>query len=133
LSAWQLWMCGDPSKQHPPFRKVTVDDFRPHSNQRKRFSDLRFLMRIMEQHVNEANAWIVAGTSPTLLEANAMFTVAFPRLGLFDATSSQRAAQFSLLSVVKLLRKKRAAAATADTAGPAAVVDDAGAAEDSDS
>jgi hypothetical protein len=124
LSAWQLWMCGDPSKQHPPFRKVTVDDFRPHSNQRKRFSDLRFLMRIMEQHVNEANAWIVAGTSPTLLEANAMFTVAFPRLGLFDATSSQRAAQFSLLSVVKLLRKKRAAAATADAAGPAAVVDD---------
>ena len=38
-----------------------------------------------------------------------------------------------LLSVVKLLRKKRAAAATADAAGPGAAVDDAGAAEDSDS
>lgn len=45
---WSLWVCGSPDDRIPPLRYVQSTDI-GNTNTRKRFSDLRFLMSLLEK------------------------------------------------------------------------------------
>ncbi|KAG7357915.1 hypothetical protein IV203_014531 [Nitzschia inconspicua] len=67
--AWQYWMCGDRQKRYPPLRNLSRDDM-PSTNMRKRLSDLRYLMQLVEKRVEEQEKWIA---NPSIEQANEMF------------------------------------------------------------
>ena len=104
LSAWQLWCCGDPSHQYPPFSHILPDDLSD-SNTRKRLSDFRVLMIAMEQRVKASgpSAWIA---QPSVEQANSMFSCAVQVLDSLAAAQAgdQCAMQMSFMTACKLLR-----------------------------
>ncbi|KAG7357686.1 hypothetical protein IV203_002374 [Nitzschia inconspicua] len=69
--AWQYWMCGDRQKRYPPLRNLSRDDM-PSKNMRKRLSDLRYLMQLVEKRVEEQGKWIA---NPSIEQSNEMFEV----------------------------------------------------------
>ena len=101
LAAWHLWCCGDESKGYPPFRQVLPQDLpdQHSANARKRLSDFRFLMKAL---TDAAQASSVYYSKPTIVQANEMFEVALPRLGVLDGT--ERIAQLAFMTVVGKLR-----------------------------
>jgi hypothetical protein len=46
--AWQMWVVVDSRKGYPPLRKLSPSDFLTRNN-RKRFSDLKYLMKKIEE------------------------------------------------------------------------------------
>lgn len=55
-NAFLLWTCGNVSLGYPPFRMLGPDDM-PTSNMRKRFSDLKQLMRMLESEAERLAIW----------------------------------------------------------------------------
>ncbi|KAI9906369.1 hypothetical protein PsorP6_002974 [Peronosclerospora sorghi] len=49
---WQLWCCGDPDQRVPPLKSLQPTDLETR-NARKRLSDLKFLMSIIENRAVE--------------------------------------------------------------------------------
>jgi len=52
LEGWNLWLDGDPSRKHPPYRDLTPEDFGPvgTSTQRKLLCDWKAVFGYMEKH-----------------------------------------------------------------------------------
>jgi hypothetical protein len=104
-SAWLIWCCGDPACSLPPLRQVEASDFEKGSDDRKRFSDLKFLM-------NAVRAAVPASPPPSSLEeANAMLSAAIPLLGFPEETEKtackRRLTQYTWLTYVNDLRKMK--------------------------
>lgn len=99
LSAWQLYVCGDRSKGYPPFRFLQPPDMST-KNLRKRLSDFKFLMQVLEKKVKVLEKWIA---TPSLEQANEMFVAASPVLeSAFRKT--QRSSQLQWSTVVNKVR-----------------------------
>jgi len=112
LHAWQLFMCGDATKGYPPLRKLTSADVGSDKNQRKRFSDYKFLMEKIEAKARQESRW---NPQPSLTQANEMFevgeTAIFPSepLGISSSATSpvtrkRRRGQMKWTTLVKLNR-----------------------------
>ncbi|EKX55074.1 hypothetical protein GUITHDRAFT_149947, partial [Guillardia theta CCMP2712] len=56
LSAWNLWFCGNEKKQIPPLRNVSAGELKPGQSNTKRRSDVKFLVKCFEQHMNNVLA-----------------------------------------------------------------------------
>lgn len=121
LSAWQLWRCGDPSKGYPPFWHIHPTEDIKDPNTRKRFSDMKFLMNALEAKAKAANVWV---ETPTIEQANSIYSTAFPLLGLpasSETDRQRRMTQATFMSTVKFLRQKLRLEAAASGAGAATV------------
>jgi len=51
-----LWFCGNDKKQIPPLRNVAAGELKPGRSNTKRRSDVKFLVRCFEQHMNNVLA-----------------------------------------------------------------------------
>ncbi|KAG7355328.1 D-tyrosyl-tRNAtyr deacylase [Nitzschia inconspicua] len=104
--AWQYWMCGDRQKRYPPLRNLSRDDM-PSTNMRKRLSDLRYLMQLVEKMVEEQGKWIA---NPSIEQANEMFEVGKDVLDISDFSEKgrkRRGLQMKWTSMVTQVRNKR--------------------------
>lgn len=119
-SAWLIWCCGDPANSVPALRHLEASDFEKvlamccacslrsqGSDDRKRFSDMKFLMTAVRQAVPDS-------PPPTSLEeANAMLSAALPLLGFPEETEKtackRRLTQYTWLTYVNDLRKMKRA------------------------
>ncbi|KAG7350981.1 hypothetical protein IV203_010341 [Nitzschia inconspicua] len=104
--AWQYWMCGDPQKQYPPLRNLRKDDM-PNTNLRKRLSDFRYLMQLIEERVEEKGKWIA---HPSIEQANEMFEAGKDILDISDVSEKgrkRRGLQMKWSSMVTQVRNKR--------------------------
>ncbi|KAG7340343.1 hypothetical protein IV203_023886 [Nitzschia inconspicua] len=104
--AWQYWMCGDRQKRYPPLRNLSRDDM-PSTNMRKRLSDLRYLMQLVEKRVEEQGKWIA---NPSIEQANEMFEVGKDVLDISDVSEKgrkRRGLQMKWTSMVTQVRNKR--------------------------
>jgi hypothetical protein len=97
---FQIFCCGDASKMICPLIETEPSDY-SNINQRKRFSDLKFLMSKLIENLKENKKW---HANPTIFEANEMIKEAMPCLGLEN--SKRRLIQMSWTSAVTTLRKK---------------------------
>lgn len=68
-TAWQAYCCGNQGEGYPALRTLKSVDL-SNVNAKKRLSDFRFLMNIIEEKVKEAGRWVAV---PTLLQANVMY------------------------------------------------------------
>jgi hypothetical protein len=99
---FQHWFIG--SNSEPPLRRIKPIDLP--KNQRKRLSDLKWIMQKMETNIKGQNRWT---DNPTLLQVNDMFDIGFAGLGLIDTTLTNRTRRLGEMkwnTVVKVLRKQ---------------------------
>ncbi len=94
--AFILWACGSVEKDLPPFRFLTPHDM-PSKNVRKRLSDFRTLMNILESGAKEGDAcWPCDGSgkwksSLSPAEANAVFGTVGKLISVPEETTKGRA------------------------------------------
>lgn len=121
---WGNWWIGDSTAKIPPLSKVR--NMHLPSAQKKRFSDLKFLMNSIIKALEQAGRFI---PEPSVIEVGAMFDHANNLLGLEPRTPTgrvRRTGQLAWSTVVKQLRKKQSStnsgeeAEEADAAGEAA-------------
>ncbi len=67
LILWQLYVCGHPSENIPPLRIVAPFDFSI-LKERKKLTDVRFLMKRLQNESMKKGLWI----SPMTIEQAAM-------------------------------------------------------------
>lgn len=65
---WRQWCCGDSEMGFLPLREIQTSDISTPNN-RKRLSDLKFLMKFIEQRLQERGVW---KESPSEIEADQM-------------------------------------------------------------
>jgi hypothetical protein len=107
LTAWQLWCCGNAENHWPPFRSLEPSDMGTR-NLRKRLSDLRFLMRKIEQLVKavDASMWV---DTPSIQKTIDMFALAEPGLELANVSEQKRkrrCGQLCWITVVDEIRSR---------------------------
>jgi hypothetical protein len=104
--AWQTWCCGDPARGYPPLRGLSPTDL-PKENMRKRLSDLKYLMRAIEDKARELGTFRL---NPTIKDAISIYEQCKTVIQV-DRISSQsrkrRRNQLTWQSVVSLLRSQR--------------------------
>ncbi|KAG7371051.1 protein-L-isoaspartate O-methyltransferase [Nitzschia inconspicua] len=83
LAVLDVW--GSP-KAVSSFAKLSRDDM-PSTNMRKRLSDLRYLMQLVEKRVEEQGKWIA---NPSIEQANEMFEVGKDVLDISDVSEKGR-------------------------------------------
>lgn len=106
--AWQIYVCGNPSNNTPPLRIVRNSDM-PTLNQSKRFSDYTFLMKKIEQYLQQNNHMESYPPNPTIEWANAMYLHASKSLNIEEATPKgrkRRMIQLRWSTAAKLVRIK---------------------------
>lgn len=113
--AWALWWLGDPAKKITPIRNVQPLDLY-NSNQRKRLSDWRFAMRILEDLAREAGADCptsadLMSSVPSENKVNTWFQEAVRGLHRYAATETstrrkRHLAELRVTTLVKELREK---------------------------
>ena len=107
LLAWQYWVCGDREKELPPLRSLSPDDMSS-KNMRKRLSDFKFLMQIIEEKIKEIGEW---KDNVTVQEANEMFAKCKHLVLVQDNVSEKmrkrRPEQIKWSTMVNLIRKKQ--------------------------
>lgn len=106
LLAWQYWCCGNPAKEYPPLLSIRPSEI---SNPavRKRYSDYKFIMMIIQSAAIDTGTWIRPATA---IQANRMFTLNENALRLPAVTSKnreRRIGQLQWTSVAKELRMLR--------------------------
>lgn len=99
------------------YLSATLNQAISQTKTQKGLSDLRFLMLKIENFVKAENAW--PGTSLTIDDANTMFNLAIPKLGVFSTVTDhaeriRRTNQMTVYTVVRLLRKKNGSEAAED-------------------
>ena len=102
--AWQNWMLRDTIKRIPKLRNCSSVDFTD-KNQRKRFSDFGFLMRLIENNARENNLWVV---NPSIQQLNAMYKSWMDNVNIPEVTEKGRArrkGQLKWSSVVTFLKR----------------------------
>lgn len=100
---WRLWCCGDDEKGHLPLKRIQASDIAS-LNDRKRLSDLKFLMKYIEKELQERGVWKV---NPTPLEADQMLRAASNQLPSPAANAKGQKRELQSLkwhSAVTLLR-----------------------------
>ena len=106
LIAWQHWCCPDTRNGYPPLRKVEARDLSS-LNLRKRLSDLRFLMKQVEEEAKRLNIW---SDNISVQVANELFERCSSVIHLQNAENShaeRRHGQISWTSHVVLLRRQQ--------------------------
>lgn len=106
LLAWQYWCCGDPSRDWPPFRRLQASGI-PKGEARKRFPDLKFLMKRIQDKVQDEGKWV---PNPSIQQANEMYnvgvTVLYDNMPTSSPTKSKRRFHTEWSTMVNQLRKK---------------------------
>jgi hypothetical protein len=98
-NAISLWFFGDPSRSISPFRNLEPTDFGD-DNQRKRFSDWKKVMLLLEQYLLKNHHDLMNGVKESDVEL--IHQYAKSCFGL----SGNRRNQLTVLSVAKIIRKK---------------------------
>ena len=106
LPAFLQWHIGDPVKGYPPLRYLDPCDVGDEKdpvglNKQKRLADLQKIMKMMEDEVKKKNKWV---ESPTLSQANEMFSVALPALGIPQTTPKGRKRRMDQLAWTTFVR-----------------------------
>ena len=84
--AFQLWLLGNPQRQHPPYKQLSPVDM-PSSNDRKRLSDFAVLMKRIESKVVEIDAWI---EDPSSIDVDRMYDAVIDLIEIPDLTPANR-------------------------------------------
>jgi hypothetical protein len=105
---WQLWMCGHTAHGYMPRRHLESIDLNI-KDSKKRLSDLRFIMHMLEEKAQEEGVW--SGQRPSLLQANEMYdackiVVEVP-IETENKKRKRRREQLTWRTVVNLLRRKQ--------------------------
>jgi hypothetical protein len=105
LLAFQHYCRGDDAKGYPPYRRLQPLDMSS-KNLRRRLSDFKFLMGMMEMELMAKSNWI---ESPTLEEVNQMYDIALPVFSVTIPSHTQgarkrRKAHFKWTTMVHLVR-----------------------------
>ncbi|GLD96214.1 hypothetical protein PINS_up004892 [Pythium insidiosum] len=79
---WRQWCCGDTSRGYIPLRQLETSDMAT-VNARKRLSDLRFLMRHIENALQQRGVW---KSEPSLIEADQMLRAVAQELPIAGST-----------------------------------------------
>lgn len=106
ISAWQHWCCRDTARNLPALKMIKSNDIAD-LKIRKRFSDLKYAMTLIQDYLTENGAWI---ENPTSLQANEMLAIAQEHIGVSvttPQTRNRRIAQMKWTTVVKEMRKAR--------------------------
>lgn len=106
LIMWQLWMCGNETKEWPPFRWLDTSDLST-KNLKKRYSDLCYLMKGIEDE-SKLQGIQPRGT-PSIDQVNDIFQKCRHVVEISPATNCQRKrrkAQLSWRTVVNILRQE---------------------------
>jgi integrase len=97
-----LWCCGDKNKNYPPLRTL-----KPHEldskNCRKRLSDLKYLMTIIENAASDDNINV---SKITPAEAQTIYFKYQSNLNIKDRNGKRRIGQLSWMSTATFARKK---------------------------
>ena len=106
--AWQLWCCGDSERMCPPFKSLHPSELKS-SNAKKRLSEYKFLMNLIE---NRAISLGIFKAKPTIPEAIEIFAACkdvtnVPETSLKNR--KRRVSQLSWITVATLIRKKKVA------------------------
>eukprot|EP00924_Labyrinthula_sp_SR-Ha-C_P014656 snap_masked-scaffold_74-processed-gene-0.44-mRNA-1 protein AED:0.01 eAED:0.01 QI:0/-1/0/1/-1/1/1/0/718 len=104
-SLWLIWNCGNAEKSLPPLKTCTPIDM-PNRNCRKKLSDLKFLMNLLE---NEASKKNLSPSIKSLQDAQFWFDECKKVLEVKKVTPmkrSRRTKELSWQTVVKLKRKE---------------------------
>ena len=104
---WQQWCCGDADQGLPPLKSLQPTDLQTR-NARKRLSDLKFLMAIIESKAVE-----LSKMKPRLniVEAIEIFEACKDEVDVPETSSKnrkRRTSQLSWITVATLKRKKEA-------------------------
>jgi hypothetical protein len=105
LVAWQYWMCGSRTKHYPPLRKCKPSDISNRTT-RKRFSEYKILMNMLEVEARRHPPWV---ETPTIDQANRQFGLIKHIVSISEITEknrSRRVGQISWTTVVRLLREE---------------------------
>lgn len=109
--AWINWCLKNTSKGYPPLRKITPEDFGNQKCKRKRLSDFRFLMNILQNELVSNNLWI---EDPTIEQVNNMYyqSIDSLRLSRIDEDEERdsfvrRIGQIKWTSAVTIVRNNR--------------------------
>lgn len=99
---FQVWCLGDDSEAVPPLRNVDNRDVPARLH--KRLTDVRYLMRKLEDKLRKDEQWI---ENPTIVQVNDMFSHAEDaiRLGATDGNHQRRHGQLEWTTLVKENRK----------------------------
>ena len=103
--AWQYWCCGDPFKGYLPLKYVQPQDIY-NLKARRRLSDFRFLMKLVEE---EATRLGIMKSNPTVEEAIEIFERCKYAVEVDDESlqhRKRRVAQLAWITVATELRKK---------------------------
>ncbi|ETL79786.1 hypothetical protein L917_19651 [Phytophthora nicotianae] len=103
--AWVFWCCEDPSRSLPPYRRLKNADLSD-NKQKKRLSDLKFLMNLVEQ---QAVTLHIDTRSLTAEEAVSVFRRCEGVLAVPEVTAKARKRRSSQLvwqTVTSIMRKK---------------------------
>jgi hypothetical protein len=109
LFSWQFWCCGDLKRNIVPFRNFESRDMSK-QNSRKRLSDFKFLMNILEDEAKKKHLW---KASINISDANSIFYQVSQVLDIQAASKmnrKRRLPQMQWRTLVKELRisqKKR--------------------------
>ncbi|KUF87133.1 hypothetical protein AM587_10002055 [Phytophthora nicotianae] len=104
--AWVFWCCGDPARSLPPFRRLKSVDLREKKH-KKRLSDLKFLMGLVEERASALN--IDTRTLTTTEEAVEVFRRCEDVLEMPDETPNARKRRSNQLvwqTVTSIMRKR---------------------------
>lgn len=100
---WEYWLCGDAEKNIPPLKHLQPFDF-THRNQKKRFSDLKYLM----YHFMECLAADDLTSNISISEARIVYSNIKDKISLHETTKEnhrRRKVQTLWTTMVTYLRK----------------------------
>jgi len=107
LVAWQYWICGDRGKELPPLRNLSPDDMST-KDLKKRLSDFKYLMGLLEREAREKGLW---KNDATVQEAIDMFESCKENVlnleGKSENNRRRRPEQIKWTTMVHLVRKKQ--------------------------
>ena len=104
LIMWQQWWLGKPESRIPPLRNVTARDFK---KDKKRYSDLKFIMKNMERVVENEGMSL---SQPSIHQLNESYDMAVEILSLAQTSAKnrqRRTGQIIWTTVVKELRNMK--------------------------
>ena len=89
LVAWQHYVCGDTTDRIPPLRRLSPQDLSDR-NQRKRLSDLKFLMKELVQRAKDRQIWPEDDSQLSLESANHIYNQVKSAIPAPDYTAGGR-------------------------------------------
>lgn len=73
LVAWQHYLCGDPANGIPPVRMLTFSELGSKVNERKRLSDFKNVMSLLENRAKELGIWPQENVNFSVTQANELY------------------------------------------------------------